>query len=255
MKILAIMGSPRKGDSFEVVRLIEEKMKALGGVEFEYLFLKDAYLEMCSGCNACFAKGEEFCPLKDDRAAIEKKMLEADGVIFSSPAYVVNVTALVKNFIDRFAYCCHRPRFFDQYALLVSNAAGFGLSQTLQALDWAARTWGFNIAGKIGVVSFRFAAEAFNKKTRFRLEREAEKFYRAIEHGDLVVPNIISLIGFKIQRMLFAQADQENADYRYWKRMRWLEPGAVYYCPAKINIFKRTLASLLFGFLKTRKTF
>lgn len=50
MKILAIIGSPRrKGNTYKVVSLIEERMKALGDVEFSYLFLKDANLETMPG--------------------------------------------------------------------------------------------------------------------------------------------------------------------------------------------------------------
>src|SRR5512143_2920305 len=149
MKVLAIMGSPRKGDSFEVTHLIEKSMKSLGNVDFEYLWLKDAHLEICRGCCVCFAKGEKCCTLKDDRERIENAIHAADGVIFVSPVYVMNVTALMKNFIDRFAYRCHRPRFFRKYAMLVSNAAVIGTPQTLKALDWAVRIWGFTIVNSL----------------------------------------------------------------------------------------------------------
>ena len=113
MKVLAIMGSPKKrGNTYELTRKVEENMKLLGAVEFEYVFLKDLNLESCLGCGICFDKGEELCPLKDERPILEEKMQTADGVIFTSPNYVFNVSGLMKNFIDRFAYVCHRPRFF-----------------------------------------------------------------------------------------------------------------------------------------------
>jgi multimeric flavodoxin WrbA len=54
MKILTIMGSPRKGNTYRAVRRIEENMKAMGDVEFEYLWLKDAGLAECKGCTVCF---------------------------------------------------------------------------------------------------------------------------------------------------------------------------------------------------------
>jgi len=125
MKILAIMGSPRgKGAGYAVVKKIEAGMKAMGDVEFTYLFLNDADLKLCTGCYTCLAKGEEKCPLKDDRAAIEQQLLAADGVILSSPMYVLNVSWLMKNFIDRFAYTNHRPRFHGQKVLTVVNMGG-----------------------------------------------------------------------------------------------------------------------------------
>jgi multimeric flavodoxin WrbA len=48
-------------------------------------------------------------------------MHAADGVIFATPVYVMNVSALMKTFIDHFSYIYHRPRFFDKKALLLST--------------------------------------------------------------------------------------------------------------------------------------
>ena len=82
MKIIVIMGSPKgKGSGYEIVKKIEDRMRSMGAVEFSYLFLKDANLKPCTGCYTCMAKGEDKCPLKDDRAAIEQRLLAADGVI------------------------------------------------------------------------------------------------------------------------------------------------------------------------------
>ncbi|WP_269850614.1 flavodoxin family protein [Methanosarcina horonobensis] len=89
-------------------------MQDLGNIEFEYLMLKDADLSQCHGCFVCFTTGENHCPCKDDAPAIEQKMHSADGVIFATPVYGMNVSALMKTFIDRFSYIFHRPRFFDK---------------------------------------------------------------------------------------------------------------------------------------------
>jgi multimeric flavodoxin WrbA len=83
------------------------------------------------------AKGEDKCPLKDDRAAIEQKLLAVDGFILSSPVYVGSVSWLMKNFIDRFAYLNHRPRFHRQKVLTVVNMAGTDKKGALSALKIA----------------------------------------------------------------------------------------------------------------------
>jgi len=44
-------------------------MKKQGEVEFDYLFLRDQNLKLCKGCFVCVTRGENLCPLKDDRAA------------------------------------------------------------------------------------------------------------------------------------------------------------------------------------------
>lgn len=112
MKVLAVMGSPKKKvNTYELTRKVEENMKQLDTVEFEYVFLKDLNLESCRGCGICFDKGEELCPLKDDRPILEEKMQEADGVIFTSSNYVFNVSSIMKNFIDRFV-CLSSTQIF-----------------------------------------------------------------------------------------------------------------------------------------------
>ncbi|VVB62492.1 Uncharacterised protein [uncultured archaeon] len=55
-----IIGSPRKmGNSYKIVKRIEERMITLGDVEFNYLFLRDAHLELCRGCWSCLSVGDD----------------------------------------------------------------------------------------------------------------------------------------------------------------------------------------------------
>lgn len=70
MKILVIMGSPRKGNTYRAAKKIEESMQSMGSVEFEYLMLKDANLSQCRGCYVCIMEGEDHCPCKDDAFVI-----------------------------------------------------------------------------------------------------------------------------------------------------------------------------------------
>ncbi|MEG3225158.1 MAG: hypothetical protein BME94_06475 [Methanobacteriales archaeon Met13] len=93
MRILVIMGSPRKGNSYKLTQLIEKRLKDKEGIEFEYLFLQKTSLARCIGCHQCVKKGKEYCPLKDDRGLIEGKMDNVDGVIFVSPVYMYHITA------------------------------------------------------------------------------------------------------------------------------------------------------------------
>jgi multimeric flavodoxin WrbA len=76
--------------------------------------VKDADLAHCTGCFVCFLRGEENCPNQDDAPETEQKMHESDGVIFASPVYGMNVSGLMKVFIDRFSNVSHRPPFLDK---------------------------------------------------------------------------------------------------------------------------------------------
>jgi len=49
MKILVIMGSPHKGNTYAAAKKIEEAMRKRSDVEFEYLMLAEANLPPCRG--------------------------------------------------------------------------------------------------------------------------------------------------------------------------------------------------------------
>ena len=59
MKILAICGSPRKGDSFSVLNTIKENYP---DIDFYLLMLNELDLKMCKGCYGCVLNGEKHCP-------------------------------------------------------------------------------------------------------------------------------------------------------------------------------------------------
>ncbi len=84
MKILAICGSPRKGNTYKVLNSINENYP---DIDYKILMLKDLNFELCKGCYSCVVRGEEKCPIKDDRDMIIGEMLEADGIIFASTTY------------------------------------------------------------------------------------------------------------------------------------------------------------------------
>jgi multimeric flavodoxin WrbA len=251
MKILAIMGSPKKkGHTYELTRKVEEKMKQLGPVKFEYIFLKDLNLESCRGCGLCFDKGEELCPLKDERPLIEEKIEKADGVIFTSPNYVFNVSGLMKNFIDRFAYVCHRPRFFKNAMALTTSGVG-GSKLALLSLSTAPSTWGFQVVESVGVVKngdpnsdLTTPMEKVDKK----VNKSAENFYNAVKAGR-PSPSIFSMTTFIFAKKNMEKLSPEYFDYQYWKDHGWLENSAEYYYDPETNFIKKVLARLLSQFM------
>ena len=251
MKILTIMGSPRKGNTYRAVRRIEENMKAMGDVEFEYLWLKDAGLAECKGCTVCFLKGEQRCPNKDGREEIERRMLEADGVIFASPNYASNVSGLMKTFIDRFAYAGHRPRFYGQYALYVTTSAGpGGMKQCLAAMEGPISHFGFRTAGTLGLMTppFKVPQKYADKNTR-AIDAASRKLYQAVRDKGPATPGLNDVIGFRsIQAMCNGLGEMYNgiypADFAYWKEKGWTDRRRYYYTDAKISPVKKAIARI-----------
>lgn len=132
MKILGIVGSPRKGGNTEV--LVEQVLAVAKdlGADVEQVFIADNSIAPCDGCESCLATGK--CKIKDDMQEMYSKLIEADGIVFGTPVYFWGMTAQAKAFIDRtFVLRPDRP--------LRNKIAGFvvvgrrrGVSETLSAL-------------------------------------------------------------------------------------------------------------------------
>ena len=98
IKIIAICGSPRKGNTYEILEVLAYSHPE---IDFEILMLSEQHLKDCFGCYSCINNGEDSCPLKDDRNLIIEKMKSADGLVFASPTYARTVSALMKKFVER----------------------------------------------------------------------------------------------------------------------------------------------------------
>lgn len=148
MKVVAILGSPRKGHTHALVERIASLLGAEGDTHVDFVHLGELNLKPCRGCYICQSKGEEFCPLGDDLLAVVERMRAADGVILASPTYTANVSGIMKNFMDRMAWTAHRPLFIGKPAMIVSTASG-STRGALQALGWF-RYPGFDIVARVG---------------------------------------------------------------------------------------------------------
>ena len=248
MKVLAIIGSPqKKGNSYKVTKQLEEKMKELGEIEFSYLFLKDANLEPCRGCFTCISRGEDLCPIKDDRDKILEKMVAADGLILVSPAYYYNVTALMKNFIDRTAYLAHRPAFAGKPIIAITTSAGAGLKETLKYFGMVAAGWEVNLAYKLGVWTplYPLAPKEINKIEN-NITHAASKFFNALHANEHHSPGLGGLLHFRIIRYhSILEKEYFPADYNYFKDKGLLDKSKKYYIDTKINPFKNMVAGLM----------
>jgi multimeric flavodoxin WrbA len=243
MKVLAVMGSPRKGNSYKLTLLIEEKLKNKVEIDFEYLFLKDTYLANCIGCHMCIKKGEKFCPLSDDRDLILKKMEEADGVIFVSPVYMFTITALMKNFVDHLAFLVHRPRFFKKPAMIFIHR-GDMFKDSIGYMERVARSWGFSVVARLGIPDPDDLTPTSKKKSLKSLEEETDKFLKSLESGNLPSPSLYDLIGFRVWKInALALKKDFPADYQYWEEHGLFDKD--YYYQSPINPLKKAIARLL----------
>ncbi|SHO52342.1 flavodoxin family protein [Anaerocolumna xylanovorans] len=249
MKILAIIGSPRtNGNTYRAVNQIERELnKKNEEIEFEYVQLNRISLELCKGCYVCIAKGEDKCPLKDDRESLEIKMKQADAVIFASPVYTYNVSWIMKNFLDRFAYRCHRPEFHGKKAMVVVTTGAVGIRFVTLILSFMLGAMGFITCAKAGIT---FAPphetdEKKSKKETNKLIRQTEVFYKNLIDAKPVKPSFVKLLTFKMQQKAFSKAPQNLADFKYWRDKGWLEKTEDYYYKVPVRKVNKIIVSLI----------
>jgi multimeric flavodoxin WrbA len=81
--------------------LLEKALEAISDSETELLNIIDYKILHCTGCDSCVRKKP--CPqsANDDMPEVEKKLLNADGIIIAAPSYFTSVPGVLKDFIDR----------------------------------------------------------------------------------------------------------------------------------------------------------
>jgi multimeric flavodoxin WrbA len=100
MKIVAFIGSPRKGGNTDLVvdQILRGAESRNRRTQKRYLY--DLNILPCRDCRAC-KQGDCTCVLKDDLSEIYPPLEEADLIIFGTPLYWYGPTAQMKLLIDR----------------------------------------------------------------------------------------------------------------------------------------------------------
>jgi multimeric flavodoxin WrbA len=243
MKVIAIIGSARKKHTYNASRLFLEKLKSYGNVQYELVMLNDYNLKTCQGCKMCTDRGEEFCPLKDDRDKLIKKMMNSDGLVFASPTYTFQVSALMKLFLDRLAFLCHRPVFFGKTYTSIVTQGMYGGKDVVNYLNFLGDILGFNVVKGCCINSLEPMTEKGQKKIEMIIDRQSKKFYSQIMKKEYPSPSLIKLALFRMSRTsLKIMLDESYKDYKYYREKGWFESD--YYYPVKLGLFKKLTGRL-----------
>lgn len=167
----------------------------------------------------------------------------AIGIILPSPVYVLNVSWLMKNFIDRFAFTNHRPRFHRQKLLTVANSGGVGLKECLSSMKYA--LGGSTIVHELGVSTppWPQTERAVAKKEK-AIRVAAEKLYNACHDASLPSPTLYNYMSFLIQKHIGTECREYlPADYAFYT-----DKDHYYYIPHPIYIRNAATLYLFAGF-------
>jgi multimeric flavodoxin WrbA len=148
--VLGLTSSPRVMGNSEI--MTKEIMSHAGSNNrLQILRLRDLHIEPCMACYSCKKPGKS-CPRHDDMEFLFHKILEADGIIISSPVYAWGTNIGIQRVLDRvFLFSewttrfAHKPcvtfvtygvPYEEGYALSALNA--FAKELNLEVMETAA---------------------------------------------------------------------------------------------------------------------
>lgn len=240
MKIVAICGSPKKGNCYWALNLIRENHP---DIDFKLIMLNEVNLQPCVGCYLCIARGEELCPLKDDRDTIIEEISSADGIILASPVHVNHISTLMKHFINRIGFLAHRPRYFDKYVMVMAIGGGFGADKANEYMSGMFSVFGLNVISSLELY-IHSKEERKNPYNQTATINAANTFIDAINKGQgkLPEPTMLKLIYFHIFKAISElEKDYMKADYEFYR------DKTDYIYDVKLNPFKKMMAKRIAG--------
>ncbi len=239
MKYLIINGSPRKKNTYDVMKQVTSNLEG----DFEEIHLIEKQIPMCVGCMNCIMIGEDKCPHFDKIQPIVDKIKESDAVIMGSPVYAMNVSSLLKNFFDHTAYLFHRPIFFTKKAFVVVTTAGAGHKKVANYIDETLRHWGVN-----KVYKFSMACGGKETLETSKIDKAAKKFKKDVESDKLHNPKFGDIIYFDVWKAMAVLGNSIEADRKFWKNTGLIKQD---FSPeVKLNVIKKLFSKIMFNIFK-----
>ena len=232
MKITVINGTEKHGITYRLKELFLEQFN--GKAEITEFYLPKDGPGFCSGCTTCFLKDQHLCKDAERVQKIEKAMLEADLLVFTSPSYVMHVTGAMKAMLDHFGYrwMPHRPakEMFGKRAFIITQSLGAGEKSSARDIKDSLSWWGISY---IRNCHFKLMSDVIwdriPEKKRSELTKgivSAGKKFARIDYSKPAHTGIIAKAKFYIVRMMQTGLGKDNpeyADYKYWKANGWID--------------------------------
>lgn len=238
MNIVFVHGSNRRGNTDKTIELIKQSLSREAdndNIKMDYV---DIYLPkdlpvFCKGCFLCLQKGDyggEKCPHKEYTHPILKSLLNADGIVITSPSYALSMSGQLKAFFDHFAstYTNHRPNeeMFDKVSMAVTTAAGAGTHRVISTINRNMLFWGvkrrLSCRIKLWAQNWKDLKPDNRAKIEKKLDKQSVKFYNLTKNRYKVQRSLLNIILLKLWKNLIKGYDDNEPDKIYWKAKGWI---------------------------------
>ncbi|VMX10449.1 putative reductase [Streptococcus pneumoniae] len=200
----------------DIIRIIHEKTE----VEIILRTPVNSKIKTCIGCEMCFRRGK--CTLDkhdDDMSMIKREMLESDILVLTSPVYLHNLNADMKNFLDRIAYWTHMMRLAGKQGIAISYSDTNGEEYVYDYLNKIINYMGIRY-GEGGAIPLGYLSDIEIEKENSRL-------------ANMLIDMVMDNRNFEYrqnQRMLFnlylksyLQSKVDNSETKFWKNIHSLD--------------------------------
>lgn len=231
MKIAVFNATEKHGVTYRLKEIFLEPFRDEAEI-MEFYLPKDCP-SFCAGCTVCFRGDENKCKDAQYTQKIQKALLEADLLVFASPAYVFHTTGAMKTMLDHFGYrwMPHRPakEMFSKRAVIITQCLGAGDKSTAKDIKDSLSWWGVSF---IKEYRFKLMSEIdwdkINEKKKNKMSSkltDAANKFKNIDYNKRPHTNITTKIKFYMVRMLQTDLGKKNpeyTDFKYWKENGWL---------------------------------
>ena len=225
MKVLIISGTNHKGSTYNIGRIMAEKLTK--PEDISEVFLPRDFDEFCYGCTNCFEKNEELCPHAEKLKPITELIDASDVLILTSPVYVYHCTGQMKALLDHYGWrwMAHRPeeKMFSKQAVVVATAAGAGVKSTMKDMADSCFYWGIPQTYKLGRAVAAVDWQSVKPKIKDDINKKADSIAKKILKRQGKVPVSLKTKGFFKIMSLLQKNGWNKADVDYWKEKGWTE--------------------------------
>ncbi|WP_286316394.1 flavodoxin family protein [Romboutsia ilealis] len=247
MNILIIHGSPRRGNTWNIVNRVKEKINEKIDVDYEIIELSKMKIPMCTGCFNCILKTEKKCPHYESIKYINNKIDWCDAMIITSPVYSLQVSGQLKNFIDHMSYNFHRPKYFNKKALIITTTAGVNAKEISNYIKEVLTFWGINTTYKLPIVYRNAKLEKYDKQ----IDKVLSEFIDTLKNNTFKSPTFKTIASYNVFRSMSTNLyTKGNPDYDYWKNSELYKYP--YHPDIKIGMIKSIFGNTLYKVVSKR---
>ncbi|MDK4265772.1 MULTISPECIES: NAD(P)H-dependent oxidoreductase [Staphylococcus] len=212
-KILAICGSNNvESNSYLFLKNLREEFynSHNSSISFKILRPSDYYLNFVDGSSKPFIEGVDNNDTYDDGEFIKQEIQEADFLIINSPVYSLNVSANIKNLIDRISPWSHIFKLLGKPGLILTISSGRGHLEVESYLNYIFSSFGLNIIENIHLT---------NRKSILNYDFTSlkQKIYKKLDSSGVYKVPFLLEKQFQEHKDSIRKQPSHYFEYEYWK--------------------------------------